>query len=132
MMPFLATAAISATLCTLVVELGDAAGAGVSCMRGSQAVAPSRAIQLDYSGPLLIPALRVLPAFIPQVHSARLPAGQPAAALRAGRVDGQSRSPRNAEPAGGIAGGASRPGQQTALRTGDNARTLGASAFDPR
>src|SRR5205807_1532982 len=129
---FLATAAISATRRPPVAELGDAAGAGVSCTRDSQVVAPSRAVQLDYSGPLLIPAFRVLPAFIPQVHPARLPAGQPAPALCAGRVDRQSRSSGNAEPASGIAGGTSRPCQQTALRTGDNARTPGAPASDSR
>src|SRR5471032_920385 len=100
MTPLLATAAISATRRPLMAELGDAAGAGVSCTRVSQAAAPSRAIQLDYSGPPLIPALRVLPAFIPKVHPARIPAGQLAVALRAGRVDRQSRSSRHAEPAG--------------------------------
>src|SRR5450755_3336319 len=132
MTPLLATAAISATRRPMMAELGDAAGAGVSCTRGSQAVAPSRANQFNYSGPPLIPASRVLPAFIPQVHPARLPAGQLAAALRTGRADRQSRSSRDAEPAGSIAGGAGRPRQQAALRAGDDARTPGAPASDSR
>src|SRR6185437_9259317 len=51
---------------------------------------------------------RVLPAFIPQVHSARLPAGKSAAAVCAGRIDRQSRPPGDAESAGGAAGRASR------------------------
>src|SRR5262249_32897669 len=114
MTPLRATAAITAMrLCarTSAAALGAAAGGGVSSTRASNRKRRTEQI---------IAAPRVLPAFLPQVHPVGIPADQPAAAVCAGGADRQPRSSGDAEPAGGAAGGASRPSQPPALRAGDD------------
>ena len=84
-------------------------------------------IAADYSG-----HARVLPPFVPQIHPARLPAGQPAARLRAGRADPFARAAAGAGAGGRAAGGAGRAHEPAAVRAGVDARAHRAPAPDPR
>ena len=75
---------------------------------------------------------RVLPALVPQVHPAGLPARQPAARLCAGRAHPVARPARHAKPRGGAAGIAGGALEPPLVRAGDDARTARAAADHPR